>query len=100
MLAIGIPKKRRFYEIRPDVHGRAAVDLYAEQIGTTLENASTFAKYVGGCPANIAIGSSRLGLKAGILSRVGDEAMGRFVRSTMINEGVDVSHLSILIHID
>ncbi|NGX43367.1 MAG: 5-dehydro-2-deoxygluconokinase [Chlamydiae bacterium] len=73
--------------------GRAAVDLYAEQIGAPLEDASTFAKYVGGCAANIAIGSSRLGLNVGMLSRVGEEAMGRFVRNTFIREGVDVSYL-------
>lgn len=73
--------------------GRAAVDLYAEQIGAPLEEVSSFAKYVGGCPANIAIGSSRLGLSTAILSRVGDEAMGRFVRNTFIKEGVEVSHL-------
>lgn len=73
--------------------GRAAVDLYAQQRFCSLEEVDSFAKYVGGCPANIAIGSSRLGLKTGILSRVGDEAMGRFVRKTMENEGVDVSTL-------
>jgi len=70
--------------------GRAAVDLYALQIGVPLENVSSFAKYVGGCPANIAIGCSRLGLKAAMLTRVGDEAMGRFVRNTLIEEGVNV----------
>jgi len=73
--------------------GRAAVDLYAQQIGASLETVTTFAKYVGGCPANIAIGASRLGLKTGIFSGVGDEAMGRFVRETMIHENVDVSYL-------
>jgi 5-dehydro-2-deoxygluconokinase len=73
--------------------GRAAVDLYSEQIGASLEEGSTFAKYVGGCPANISIGTSRLGLKSAILSRVGDEAMGRFVRNSLQREGVDVSHL-------
>lgn len=73
--------------------GRAAVDFYAQQIGTSLEHAATFAKYVGGCPANIAIGASRLGLNTGILSAVGDEAMGRFVRETLIQENVDVSSL-------
>ncbi len=71
--------------------GRAAVDFYADQIGASLENASSFSKYVGGCPANIAIGASRLGLKTGMLSAVGEEAMGRFVRETLISEGVDVS---------
>ena len=73
--------------------GRAAVDLYAEQIGSSLEDVNSFAKYVGGCPANIAIGSSRLGLKTGILSRVGDEAMGRYVRKTLHEEGVNTDHL-------
>ncbi len=73
--------------------GRAAVDLYADQIYTSLEEVSSFSKYVGGCPANIAIGSSRLGLRTGILSRVGDEAMGRFVRHTFVKEGVDVRTL-------
>lgn len=70
--------------------GRAAVDLYAEQIGASLEQASSFAKYVGGCAANIAIGTARLGLKSAMLTRLGEEAMGRFVRNTLIEEGVNV----------
>ena len=60
--------------------GRAAVDLYGEQIGARLEDQSSFARYLGGCPANIAVGASRLGLQAAILSRVGDEQNGQFVR--------------------
>lgn len=71
--------------------GRAAVDLYGEQIGSRLEDMSSFAKYVGGCPANIAVGTARLGLKTAMLTRVGDEHMGRFVRETLAAEGVDVS---------
>jgi 5-dehydro-2-deoxygluconokinase len=73
--------------------GRAAVDLYGEQVGGRLEDMSSFAKYLGGCPANIAIGASRLGLRVGILTRVGDDHMGRFVRETLASEGVDVSQL-------
>jgi len=73
--------------------GRAAVDLYGEQIGARLEDQSNFAKYLGGCPANIAVGSSRLGLKVAMLTRVGDEHNGRFVRETLAAEGVDVSHV-------
>jgi 5-dehydro-2-deoxygluconokinase len=73
--------------------GRAAVDLYGEQIGARLEDQTSFAKYLGGCPANIAVGSSRLGLKAAMLTRVGDEHNGRFVRETLASEGVDVSHV-------
>lgn len=73
--------------------GRAAVDLYGEQIGSRLEDMNSFAKYVGGSPTNTAIGAARLGLKAGLLSRVGDEHNGRFVRETLLAEGVDVSRL-------
>lgn len=74
--------------------GRAAVDLYGEQFGCPLEDVSTFAKYLGGSPANTAVGVSRLGLKAAMLSRVGDEQMGRFVRTQLAREGVDVTHVS------
>ena len=73
--------------------GRAAVDLYGEQIGARLEDQTSFAKYLGGCPANIAVGSSRLGLNVSMLTRVGDEHNGRFVRQTLAAEGVDVSHV-------
>lgn len=70
--------------------GRASVDLYGQQIGGRLEDMGSFAKYVGGCPANIAIGCARLGLKAGLITRVGDEHMGRFIREQLAAEGVDL----------
>lgn len=73
--------------------GRAAVDLYGEQVGGTLEAMMSFAKYLGGCPANISVGAARLGLKPAMLTRVGDEHMGRFVRDTLRAEGVDISHV-------
>ena len=73
--------------------GRAAVDLYGEQIGARLEDVQTFAKYLGGSPTNTAVGASRLGLRVGLISRVGDEHNGRFVRETLVREGVDVSQL-------
>ena len=43
--------------------GRSSVDLYGQQIGSRLEDIGSFAKSVGGCPANIAIGTARLGLE-------------------------------------
>jgi 5-dehydro-2-deoxygluconokinase len=73
--------------------GRAAVDLYGEQIGGRLEDMQTFAKYLGGSPCNTAVGASRLGLRAAMLTRVGDEHNGRFVRETLAAEGVDVSQV-------
>ena len=73
--------------------GRVAVDFYAEQIGSALEDAQSLSMYLGGCPANISVGASRLGLKAAILSRVGTDDMGVFLRNTLIKEGVDTSQL-------
>jgi 5-dehydro-2-deoxygluconokinase len=73
--------------------GRAAVDLYAEQIGARLEDARTMAKSLGGCAGNVAVGAARLGLRVAMLTRVGDEAMGRFVEETLEAEGVDTSHV-------
>ncbi|WP_395015906.1 5-dehydro-2-deoxygluconokinase [Dongia sp.] len=74
--------------------GRAAVDLYAEQLGARLEDVASFAKYIGGCAANIAVGTARQGLKSSMLVRVGDDHMGRFVRETLAREGVDTGHVS------
>jgi 5-dehydro-2-deoxygluconokinase len=73
--------------------GRASVDLYGQQIGSRLEDVTSFAKSVGGCPANIAIGTARLGLKSALLTRVGDEQMGRFIREQLRREGVSVDGL-------
>ncbi len=70
--------------------GRSSVDLYGQQVGGRLEDMGSFAKYVGGCPTNIAVGCARLGLKAGLITGVGDEHMGRFIREQLAAEGVDL----------
>jgi 5-dehydro-2-deoxygluconokinase len=75
--------------------GRVSVDLYGQQIGSPLEDIATFAKGVGGCPANIAVGTARLGLRSALLTRVGDEPMGRFVREQLAREGVDTRAIQI-----
>jgi len=69
--------------------GRSSVDLYGEQVGGRLEDMASFSKAVGGSPTNIAIGTARLGLKSGLITRVGDEHMGRFIREQLQREGVD-----------
>jgi 5-dehydro-2-deoxygluconokinase len=73
--------------------GRAAVDLYGQQVGGRLEDMQSFAKYLGGSSGNLAAGLARLGLKSAMLTRVGDEQMGRFVREQLAREGVDVSQV-------
>ncbi|HSC98618.1 MAG TPA: 5-dehydro-2-deoxygluconokinase [Casimicrobiaceae bacterium] len=75
--------------------GRFGVDFYAQQIGARLEDVTSFAKYLGGSSANTAFGCARLGLRAGLISRVGDDGMGRFLVETIAREGCDVSHVGV-----
>jgi 5-dehydro-2-deoxygluconokinase len=70
--------------------GRSSVDLYGAQVGGRLEDMGAFQKYVGGSPTNMATGTARLGLKSALITRVGDEHMGRFLREELAREGVDV----------
>jgi 5-dehydro-2-deoxygluconokinase len=69
--------------------GRASVDLYGQQLGGRLEDMASFAKYVGGSPTNTAIGAARLGLKSGLITRVGADHMGRFILESLAREKVD-----------
>ncbi len=71
--------------------GRSSVDLYGQQIGSRLEDIGTFTKAVGGCPANIAVGTARLGLKSGLITRVGAEQMGGFICEQLVREGVEIA---------
>jgi 5-dehydro-2-deoxygluconokinase len=75
--------------------GRFAVDFYAQQIGARLEDVTSFAKYLGGSSANTAFGCARLGLRAALISRIGDDGLGRFLIETIAREGCDISHISI-----
>ena len=75
--------------------GRLGVDLYAQQVGARLEDVSSFAKYLGGSSANIAFGTARLGLRSAMLSRVGDDHMGRFLLESLTREGCDVSAVKV-----
>ena len=74
--------------------GRSSVDLYGDQIGGRLEDMGSFSKYIGGSPTNIACGTARLGLKSAVITGVGDEHMGRFIREQIAREGVDTRGLS------
>lgn len=73
--------------------GRVAVDFYGQQIGSRLEDMTTFSKYLGGSSGNVAYGTAVQGLRSSMLARVGDEHMGRFLREELQSVGVDTSHL-------
>ena len=72
--------------------GRVGVDLYPEQSGVTLAEVATFRKFLGGSPVNVAVAAARLGggaLRVAAVTKVGDDAFGRYVRSAMEGFGVD-----------
>ena len=75
--------------------GRLAVDLYAHQVGSPLEDVTSFARYLGGSAGNTAFGCARLGMKSSMLIRVGDEQNGRFLLRELAREGCDVTHVKV-----
>jgi 5-dehydro-2-deoxygluconokinase len=75
------------------VIGRLSADLYPLQINTRLEQVRTFERFVGGFAGNVATGLARLGVSVAIVSAVGDDGHGRFVRRFLEDEGVDVRWL-------
>ncbi len=69
--------------------GRVGVDLYPEQIGVSLADVRTFAKSLGGSPTNVAVAAARLGARAAVITKVGDDPFGPYVRRALRGFGVD-----------
>jgi 5-dehydro-2-deoxygluconokinase len=76
------------------VIGRVGIDLYPNQLETPLREVRTYTRFVGGFAGNVATGLARLGVSAAIVSRVGDDPHGDYVRSWLAGEGVDVRFLA------
>jgi 5-dehydro-2-deoxygluconokinase len=79
--------------IEAAVVGRVGIDLYPNQLRTPLREVRTYTRFVGGFAGNVATGLARLGVRAAIVSRVGDDGHGEFVRDFLSAEGVDVRFL-------
>jgi 5-dehydro-2-deoxygluconokinase len=69
--------------------GRVGVDLYPEQIGVSLAEVRTFAKSLGGSATNVAVAAARLGRSAAVITKVGDDPFGPYVRGALRGFGVD-----------
>ena len=69
--------------------GRIGVDLYPEQIGATLAEVRTFAKSLGGSATNVAVAATRLGRRAAVITKVGNDGFGVYVRRALAEFGVD-----------
>lgn len=74
--------------------GRVAIDFNPTDYNKPLSESEHFNKYLGGSPANIAVGLARLGRRVGFLGKVSDDQFGDFVTNYFVNEGIDVSHIT------
>ena len=71
--------------------GRVSVDLYPEQTGVTLAEVRTFRKMLGGSPTNVAVAAARLGRRAAVVTKVGADGFGEYIRAALGEFGVDAS---------
>lgn len=76
------------------VIGRSGVDVYPLQTGVGLEHVTSFGKFLGGSAANVSVAAARLGNRSALISGVGDDPFGRFVRAELSRLGVDNTYVS------
>ncbi len=69
--------------------GRVGVDIYPEQSGVGLEDVTSFTKYLGGSATNVAVAAARHGRRSAVITRTGDDPLGRFVHRALQGYGVD-----------
>ncbi|GAA2629332.1 5-dehydro-2-deoxygluconokinase [Paractinoplanes durhamensis] len=69
--------------------GRIGVDLYPQQIGVSLREVQTFAKFLGGSASNVAVAAARYGRRSAVITRTGDDPFGAFLHDALRGFGVD-----------
>jgi 5-dehydro-2-deoxygluconokinase len=74
--------------------GRVSVDLYPEQIAVPLAEVRSFSKSLGGSPTNVAVGAARLGTSSAVITKVGDDPFGDYIRAALKEFGVDPRFVS------
>ncbi len=75
--------------------GRVSVDLYPQQSGVPLSEVQSFAKSIGGSPTNVAVAAARLGRRAAVVTKVGDDGFGDYIRTALSERfGVVTDHVS------
>ena len=73
--------------------GRLCIDLNANEINRPMEETMTFTKYVGGSPANITIGMSRLGMKTAFIGKIANDQMGRFIADYLERNNIETTNV-------
>ena len=76
--------------------GRVGVDIYPLETGVGLEDVSTFGKFLGGSPTNVAVAAARYGRNAAVITRVGPDPLGRFITRELARLGVSPDHVSVV----
>jgi len=77
------------------VMGRLSADIYPTTLRTPLREQRNFTRYVGGFAGNVSTGLARLRVATAIVSKVGNDGHGEFIRDFLSREGVDVRWLGI-----
>ena len=84
--------------------GRISVDIYPDDIGVGLEDVTTFRKYLGGSPSNVAVAAARYGHRTATISRTGNDPFGAFIHDALRGfdrslsaQHIDTRHLAGLI---
>jgi 5-dehydro-2-deoxygluconokinase len=85
-MTVSAPQPERFEVL---TMGRVGVDVYPQQIGVHLEDVTSFGKYLGGSPTNVAVAAARHGRRAAVITRTGADPFGRFVHQALRGFGVD-----------
>jgi len=75
--------------------GRVGVDLYPQQIDVPLEHVTTFTRSLGGSATNVAVAAARLGVRAAVITKVGAEQFGVYVREALERFGVDARYVGV-----
>lgn len=78
--------------------GRVGVDLYPQQSGP-LQDVVSFARSLGGTATNVAVGAARLGRRTAVLTKVGPDGFGAYVRQALAGFGVDASYVGTAEHL-
>lgn len=76
--------------------GRSSIDLYSSDVGSSFPEITSFGASIGGSPLNIAVGSSRLGLKVALLTAVGADKVGEFILAQLQKEGVETKFIPVI----
>lgn len=69
--------------------GRISVDIYPQDVGVALTDVTSFAKYLGGSPSNVAVAAARHGRRTGVITRTGDDPFGEYLHRELMKFGVD-----------